>query len=208
MPTAAKELDHYRIIGKELIFKRDKRYIMKTRGFEVVSKYEGQGINLPKRSTTQAAGYDFEAAEDITLPSLLQAPFFKELNIFSLGKIDSLLDSPAAKDLLKPVLIPTGIKAYMGEGEYLQLVARSSAPIKKRITMPNGVGVVDADYYNNTGNEGEIFFQYLNFGTQDVQIKKGERIGQGLFLPFLLADGDELDTKTTRAGGFGSTGDH
>ena len=110
------------------------------------------------------------------------------------------------QNLLKPVLIPTGIKAYMAEGEYLQLVSRSSGPIKKRIMMPNSVGIVDADYYNNDANEGEIFFQFINFGIKDVHIKKGERIGQGIFLPYLLADGDEQDTKSQRQGGFGSTG--
>ncbi|KIZ39547.1 dUTP diphosphatase, partial [Raoultella ornithinolytica] len=105
------------------------------------------------------------------------------------------------------VLVPTGIKAYMQEGEYLQLVSRSSGPIKKKLIMPNGVGVVDGDYYNNEKNEGEIVLQFLNFGDEDVAIKKGERIGQGIFLPFLLADQDADDIKVVRAGGFGSTGE-
>jgi dUTP pyrophosphatase len=72
--------------------------------------------------------------------------------------------------------------------------------------MPNGVGIVDADYYNNSSNEGEIFFQFINFGINDVKIKKGERIGQGIFLPYLLADGDDKVAKASRQGGFGSTG--
>lgn len=42
------------------------------RGFEVISAYEGKGINVPKRSTKHSAGYDFEAAEDIVLPSIWQ----------------------------------------------------------------------------------------------------------------------------------------
>ena len=33
--------------------------------FEVVSKYAEAGINLPQRSTTGSAGYDFEVAENI-----------------------------------------------------------------------------------------------------------------------------------------------
>ena len=37
-------------------------------------------------------------------------------------------------------------------------------------------------------------------------IKKGERIGQGIFLPYLLADGDDQVEKAERQGGFGSTG--
>ncbi|CAK8054908.1 deoxyuridine 5'-triphosphate nucleotidohydrolase [Eupransor demetentiae] len=180
---------------------------MAVRGFEVVSKYQEAGLTVPERSTHNAAGYDFKAAQDMVLPSLVNQPFLKELNIFSLGKISALLEKPEVRAALKPTLIPTGIKAYMQPGEFLQLVARSSAPIKKQIMMPNGVGIVDADYYNNEGNEGEIFFQYLNFGLEDVHIKKGERIGQGVFMPYLLADQDEASEKTTRVGGFGSTGE-
>ena len=177
-----------------------------TRGFEIVSQYANAGLNLPKRSTTQAAGYDFEASADVTLPSVLSNPFFKGLNILSLGKLKDIRDDADIQDLLKPVLVPTGIKAYMAEGEYLQLVSRSSSPIKKRIMMPNAIGIVDADYYNNDANEGEIFFQFINFGIKDVHIKKGERIGQGIFLPYLLADGDDQVAKEQRQGGFGSTG--
>ncbi|MBS9336666.1 dUTP diphosphatase [Fructobacillus papyrifericola] len=156
---------------------------MATRGFEIVKKYEKADLNLPKRSTTQAAGYDFEAAEDKVIPAR------------------------GLQESMKPVLVSTGIKAYMQEGEYLQLVSRSSGPIKKKLMMPNGVGIVDGDYYNNEKNEGEIFFQFLNFGDEDLQIKKGDRIGQGLFLPFLLADQDGDAIKTIRSGGFGSTGE-
>ncbi|MBS9335514.1 dUTP diphosphatase [Fructobacillus sp. M1-13] len=156
---------------------------MAARGFEVISKYAGAGINLPQRSTMQAAGYDFEAAEDIVVPAR------------------------GLQESQKPVLVPTGIKAYMQEGEYLQLVCRSSGPIKKKLIMSNGVGIIDGDYYNNEKNEGHIFFQFLNFGDEDLQIKKGDRIGQGLFLPFLLADQDGDAIKTVRSGGFGSTGE-
>ncbi|MCO0832449.1 dUTP diphosphatase [Fructobacillus sp. W13] len=156
---------------------------MAARGFEVVSEFEGQGINLPQRSTMQAAGYDFEAAEDIIVPA------------------------QGLQKSVKPTLVPTGIKAYMQEGEYLQLVSRSSGPMKKKLIMSNGVGIIDGDYYNNEKNEGHIFFQFLNFGDEDLQIKKGDRIGQGLFLPFLLADQDADAIKTVRSGGFGSTGE-
>jgi dUTP pyrophosphatase len=47
-------------------------------------------------------------------------------------------------------------------------------------------------------------FQFTNFGFSPVLIKKGERIGQGIFLPFLKADADE--TTGERTSGFGSTG--
>ncbi|MBO1307759.1 dUTP diphosphatase [Enterococcus sp. 669A] len=168
---------------------------MKKRGFEVVTKYQNQEIHLPERATKNAAGYDFEAAEDIVIPT-----FWKRLVAQVTGKVDQ------EEKLVKPVLVPTGIKAYMGEDEYLQLANRSSNPLKRFLSLSNGVGVIDSDYYNNPDNEGHIMFQFTNFGLTDVTIKKGERIGQGIFLPFLKADNDCATTE--RTGGFGSSDQH
>lgn len=92
----------------------------------------------------------------------------------------------------------------MNEDEYLQLTNRSSNPLKHFLVLSNGVGIVDADYYDNADNEGHIYFQMNNFGLRDKHIQKGERIGQGIFLTFLKADEDE--TNAEREGGFGSSG--
>ena len=43
---------------------------MKKRGFEIVSKYRNAGLHLPQRQTIASAGYDFECAQDIVLPSI------------------------------------------------------------------------------------------------------------------------------------------
>lgn len=174
------------------------------RGFEIVSTKRNQGINLPQRQTAQAAGYDFEAAEDFTLPSIWKGNFLKTLWKLHEQKTVSTAEFQAADVCLKPYLVPTGIKAYMQSGEFLLLANRSSGPLKRRLILPNGVGIVDADYYNNEGNEGEIFFQLINYGLRDYHIKKGERIGQGIFMPYLLADGETIP-RTQRTGGFGST---
>lgn len=162
---------------------------MNSRGFEKVSTYEGE-LTIPKRATRHSAGYDFEAAKDTVLPSIWKTLFKHDHYISSKG--------------ITPVLVPTGIKAYMQSDEYLQLTNRSSNPLKHFLILPNGIGIVDADYYNNPSNEGEIFFQLLNFGLRDKTIKKGDRIGQGIFLKFLKADNDESVAKE-RTGGFGSS---
>ena len=167
---------------------------MRTRGFEVVSQFLDKEIQLPKRATNHAAGYDFEAAEDVVIPSIWQEGLLTGLKALK-AKGDS--------KFLKPVLVPTGIKAYMGDDEFLQLANRSSNPLKRFLVLTNGVGVIDSDYYDNSDNEGHIMFQFTNFGLTDVTIKKGERIGQGIFLPFLKADQDE--TSALRTGGFGSS---
>lgn len=146
------------------------------RGFEIAKGFEDSNINLPKRKTKHAAGYDFEAAEDTIIH-----PGYD-----------------------KPTLVKTGIKAYMKEDEVLYIFNRSSNPKKKKLILANSVGVIDGDYYSNEDNDGHIMFAYYNVSDEDVVIKKGEAIGQGVFQKFLKVDGEE-EIQNERKGGFGST---
>ncbi len=150
---------------------------MKTRGFEVAKGFEESNINLPVRKTKYSAGYDIEAAEDTVIPS------FK--------KGDA------------PTLIKTGLKAYMADDEVLMLYNRSSNPKKKGLILANSVGVIDKDYYGNPDNDGHIMFAFYNIKEEDVTIKKGEAIGQGVFQKYLVTDDDIASGE--RTGGFGST---
>ncbi|MBB6454617.1 dUTP pyrophosphatase [Salirhabdus euzebyi] len=171
----------------------------KTRGFEIAKGYEERDIRLPIRQTTFAAGYDFEAAEDVTIPSIFQVLFNKLLK--KLNSEENLTEED--NQLLKPTLVPTGVKAYMQEDEVLLVFSRSSGPIKRFLLLSNGTGVVDKDFYSNEKDDGDIKLQFLNFGILPVKIKKGERIGQGMFQKYLLTDYDRA--KGERKGGFGST---
>lgn len=146
----------------------------KLRGFELITAFEGQDDLLPKRETAHAAGYDLKVAVETTIEP-------REI-----------------------VLVPTGVKAYMQDQEVLYLYDRSSNPRKKGLILINSVGVIDGDYYNNPNNEGHIFAQMQNISDQAVRLEKGDRIVQGVFAPFLVADGDDADG--VRTGGFGSTG--
>lgn len=177
-----------------------------TRGFEIVSKYQDQNLTLPYRTTVNAAGYDFESAVNMTIPSIWKLDFLKVLWAIKHEKKRQPEKLDRARQTLKPFLIPTGIKAYMQPNEVLIIANRSSNPLKRGLAIPNGIGVIDADYYNNSGNEGEIFVQILNFGISDIKIQKGERIAQGIFMPYLLADQENRTKKQTRQGGFGSSG--
>lgn len=149
----------------------------KIRGFEIAKGFENEGINLPIRKTKYSAGYDVEAAEDTVVPS-----FKKEMN---------------------PTLIKTGIKAYMADDEVLMLYNRSSNPKKKGLILSNSVGVVDKDYYGNPDNDGHIMFAFYNIKSEDIEIKKGEVIGQAIFQKYLVSDDDSAEGE--RLGGFGST---
>lgn len=176
------------------------------RGFEIVSKYSSKNLTLPYRTTNNAAGYDFESAEEIIIPSIWKLNFLKVLWAVKHEKSVQAASIEKARQVLKPFLIPTGIKAYMQPDEVLIIANRSSNPLKRGLVIPNGIGVIDSDYYNNDGNEGEILVQILNFGISDIKIQKGERIAQGIFMPYLLADQDDQQKKQTRSGGFGSSG--
>ena len=147
------------------------------RGFEVAKGFEDKSINLPIRKTKYSAGYDIEAAEDVVIPS-----FKKGMN---------------------PVLVKTGLKAYMQDDEMLLLYNRSSNPKKKGLILANSVGVVDKDYYGNVDNDGHIMFAFYNIKDEDVEIKKGDAIGQAIFQKYLITDDDSAEGE--REGGFGST---
>lgn len=60
------------------------------------------------------------------------------------------------------------------------------------------------DYYSNEGNDGNIGIFLKNNGTEDFKVNIGDRIGQGAFIPFLVADNG--NTNEVRKGGYGSTG--
>ena len=130
-------------------------------------------IRLPERATKNSAGYDFFAIEDIVLP---------------------------ARQLTR---VMTGVKCELRPYMFLMLANRSSNPSKKGLFLANGVGIVDADYYNNPDNEGEIGFEFYNFSDEDKEIKKGEKIGQGIIVNFNRIQEDNVTA--TRDGGFGST---
>ena len=149
----------------------------KVRGFEVAKGFEDKNINLPERKTKYSAGYDIEAAEDCIVPA------------FKLGQA--------------PTFIKTGIKAYMPEDEYLMLCNRSSNPKKKGLVMANSVGIIDSDYYENPDNDGHFMFAFYNVKSEDVEIKKGECIGQAIFQKYGIIDHDNAEGE--RVGGFGST---
>ena len=148
---------------------------MKLRGFEKIAKYAAVDFPMPERKTQKSAGYDFCLPEDVVLEP---------------GKLQ---------------LVPTGIKAYMQDGEYLGMHIRSSMAVKKRIMLVNNVGIIDADYYNNADNEGHIMLALLNTGSEALALPKGECVAQGIFYNYLVADGDEEAEKAVRGGGFGST---
>ncbi len=102
----------------------------------------------------------------------------------------------------KVAKIWTDVKAYMQDNECLVLNVRSS--MGGKFMLANTAGWIDADYYSNSGNDGNIGVFLLNISNEVQTIKKGDKIAQGAFFSFLVADNG--NTKAERSGGFGSTG--
>lgn len=130
--------------------------------------------NIPKRSTKMSAGYDFESLIDFTLKP---------------GEI---------------IKFPLGVKVNMNPGEVLFIVVRSSQGFKYNVRLCNQVGVIDKDYYNNSDNEGHMWIKLENHGEKDYVVSKGDKICQGIFVPFLTVDNEE-EIESIRTSGFGST---
>ncbi len=151
---------------------------MRARGFEIVEnafrKYPEVDIRLPKRGDSRSAGYDFYSPCDIVI-------------------------QPNEK-----VLLFSDVKAYMQDDEVLMLYVRSSIGIKKGLVLSNGTGIIDSSYYNNPSNDGNIGIALHNTSDKVVEIKKGERVIQGIFMKYLTADEDYV-IHEHRVGGIGSS---
>lgn len=95
----------------------------------------------------------------------------------------------------------TDVKAYMKEDECLIMNVRSS--MGGKLMLANTSGWIDSDYYSNESNDGNIGVFLMNISDETQVIKKGDRIAQGAFFKYLIADNGNTDN--VRTGGFGST---
>lgn len=147
----------------------------KIRGFEVVSDWarKNEEVYMPVRKTKYSAGYDFLAPFDIKITPGTEYFFWSD------------------------------IKAYMLGDEVLALYPRASTGIKKNIMLKNTVGIIDADYYKNKKNDGNIGFSLYNYGDTPAIFEAGQGVAQAIFQKYLIAD--NCNTDEVRKGGIGST---
>ena len=132
-------------------------------------------IILPSRSTKGSAGYDF------FMP-------FSDIRIF-----------PG-----ESIVIPTGIKVSILNEWYLKLCPKSGLSFKFPLRLVDTVAIIDADYYNNSNNEGHIIAKITNESkTKLCRLDQGDKYIQGIFCEYGIVCGDNADG--IRNGGFGST---
>ncbi|MGE0041095.1 MAG: dUTP diphosphatase [Vicinamibacterales bacterium] len=131
-------------------------------------------IPLPVPATAGAAAFDLAAAETVEIPP---------------GGIR---------------LVGTGLVIGVPRGHFLGVFARSSTPLKRGLTVANGVGVIDADY---CGPTDEVKIQVHNITAAPVTVARGDRLAQGIVLPAPAIEWDEVaEVEAPDRGGFGSTG--
>lgn len=130
-------------------------------------------IVLPTRGTKNSAGYDFRLPYDLEVKANESTSF-----------------------------LPTGIKCEIDDDKVLVLAPRSSLGTKYGFQLSNTLGIIDADYYNNPDNEGDIAVKFKV--EVDMSFKANDRIVQGIIMKYYKIDDDNADKE--RSGGFGSTG--
>ena len=133
-----------------------------------------QEICLPRRATLKSAGYDLYSPLEVVL-------------------------NPS-----ETVVVPTGIKVYMEDDEVLLVNSRSGHGFKHGVRLRNIQGWIDADYVDNTDNEGHILVSMVNDGDEPFILPKGKAIAQAMFIKYLVTEDDE-PMNQERTGGIGST---
>lgn len=100
-------------------------------------------------------------------------------------------------------LISTSVAIALPSGFECQVRSRSGLAAKNGIFALNAPGTIDSDY------RGEIKVILANFGQEDFEIKRGDRIAQLVIAQYERIEwalAEKLDDTERGSGGFGSTG--
>lgn len=99
-------------------------------------------------------------------------------------------------------LVSTGIAFDIPEGYQVRLYNRSSGPLKNKLVLSNGIGIIDTGYKSEL--KGQFFCIHGCY-----KISKGDKIMQMELVKInkiAFEQVAELDKRNDRCGGFGSTG--
>lgn len=102
------------------------------------------------------------------------------------------------------ILVPTGLILEIPEGFSVRLHPRSGLTLRSGVTLANAEGVIDSDYIE------EVYILVTNYADNAYTISHGDRIAQGELARSTAYTIVEIEykprVKTSRIGGFGSTG--
>ena len=133
-------------------------------------------IQLPQRSTSGSAGYDFFTPVHILIP------------------------------YMERMIIPTGLRCKIEEGWFLDINPRSGHGFKYGIQLANTRGIIDSDYYNSDNEGHimiQLVNQSPVLRNDFYCVEEGKAYAQGIFTIYGITEDDNVNTK--RNGGMGST---
>lgn len=99
--------------------------------------------------------------------------------------------------------VPTGLCVEIPPGYEIQVRPRSGLALREGIGLLNAPGTIDSDY------RGEIKIILVNHGSEDVVVRRGDRIAQLVLAPVatgVFEDAARLTPTGRGESGFGSTG--
>lgn len=158
----------------------------------------------PVRKTPGSACFD--------LPISLRKDFNMKVWYGRKAKIEEsamVLEDTHAEDglILMPertYLIPTGIVFDIPEGYHVQIHLRSSTGLKKHLCIPSHIGIIDSDYVE------EVHVPLNVLSDSWVKVKNGDYLAQAMLVKNVEESLKRVKNKpvqkTSRTGGFGSTG--
>lgn len=141
-----------------------------------------EGGTVPTRGTAGAAGWDLYSPIDFTIPATQNSRGTAAVNVGRF-QVDTLVAFAIPENIVGDVKGRSGLAFKQG--------------------MDSFSGTIDSDF------RGTVKVLLYNFTGRDVEIKKGERIGQIIFKyapPVELEETDKLDETERGEGGLGSTG--
>lgn len=153
---------------------------------------------VPAFETEGAACFDFKA-------SLVPGSEISYYTSFNIKETVHIAPSKSIHILPRcRYLIPTNLIMDIPEGYSVRIHPRSGLALKNGITLINCEGVIDSDYINPT------YITLYNTSDTSFEVKDGDRIAQGELVRQVVYSINTIyaapTQKTSRAGGFGSTG--
>jgi dUTP pyrophosphatase len=162
---------------------------------------EREEAQLPEYATEGSACFDLRACLAVGDQIRMRNPHNKEM----LLPVKLLNGKPAVQ--AHPgfrILVPTGLIFDIPSGYYMDITIRSSMAFKYGLVLANAVGIVDADYVEQT------YMMILNTGDTPVTLYHGDRIAQAKIVKVNQVAMTERKTRPSkkgdRDGGIGSTG--
>ena len=170
-----------------------------------------ESAKLPTQGSADSACFDmYSCFWQATCNSVSPTPLFSTDNVpYTTPLSVKQLRATGEKYIIIPpfhrVLVPTGLKFDIIKGYSLRLFPRSGMAFKTGLTLCNSVGVIDSDYTQ------EVFVALVNLNSgYSVTVENLQRICQCEIIknePIKwIQSYSNIEQKTDRAGGFGSTG--